>query len=143
MLGKQGWELLTNHDTILSRVFKAKYYPKEGFLEVKLGHNPSYVWHSIHASQVVVKHGLQWRLGKGDKINVRRQPWLREIDHSLIRTSMIHGKENIKMSDLINHETGSWHRELIHQIFCPRLVRPVELGVSSRKCVYVLEALLV
>jgi hypothetical protein len=53
MLGKQGWQLLTNQDTILSQVFKAKYYPKEGFLEAKLGHNPSYVWRSIHASQVV------------------------------------------------------------------------------------------
>jgi hypothetical protein len=113
-------------DTILSRVFKAKYYPKEGFLEAKLGHNPSYVWRSIHASQVVVKHGLRWWLGKGDKINVWRQPWLREIDNALITTSLIHGKENMKVSDLINHETRSWRRELIHQIFCPRDVAPIE-----------------
>jgi hypothetical protein len=58
MLGKQGWHLLTDQDTILSKVFKAKYYPKEGFLDAKLGHNPSYVWRSIQASQVVVKNGL-------------------------------------------------------------------------------------
>jgi hypothetical protein len=51
MLGKQGWHLVTNHDTILSKVFKAIYYMNEGFLEAKLGtHNPSYVWHSIHTS---------------------------------------------------------------------------------------------
>ncbi|PNX86605.1 ribonuclease H, partial [Trifolium pratense] len=84
MLGKQGWKLLTNHDTILSRVFKAKYYSKEGFLDAKLGHNPSYVWRSIHASQ-------------------NSQPY--------ITTTMVEGKENMKVSDLTDHNTGIWNRE--------------------------------
>jgi hypothetical protein len=43
MLRKQGWKLLTNPDTILFKVFKAKYYLMKGFLEAKLGHNPTYV----------------------------------------------------------------------------------------------------
>jgi hypothetical protein len=55
MPGKQCWHLVTNHDTILSKVFKAIYYLNEGFLEAKLGHNPSYVCRSIHTSQVIVK----------------------------------------------------------------------------------------
>jgi len=59
MLGKQGWRLETNHDTIVSRVFKAKYFPKGNFVDTKLGHNPSYVWRSIHASHVIVRGGLK------------------------------------------------------------------------------------
>jgi hypothetical protein len=70
MPGKQCWHLVTNHDTILSKVFKAIYYLNEGFLEAKLGHNPSYVWRSIHTSQVIVKRGLQWQIGNGERINV-------------------------------------------------------------------------
>jgi lambda repressor-like predicted transcriptional regulator len=50
MLGMQGWKLLANHDTILSKVFKAKYYQNARFIDATLGHNPSYVWCSIHAS---------------------------------------------------------------------------------------------
>jgi hypothetical protein len=41
MLWNQGWKLLSNPDTILFRVFKAKYYPMKGFLEAKLGHKPN------------------------------------------------------------------------------------------------------
>jgi hypothetical protein len=58
MIGKQSWHLLINPDTNLSRVFKAKYYAKIGFLEANLDHNPSYVWCCIHVSQVVVRRGL-------------------------------------------------------------------------------------
>jgi hypothetical protein len=54
VLGKRGWRLETNHDTKVERVFKAKYFPRGNFVDAKLGHNSSYVWHSIHASQVIV-----------------------------------------------------------------------------------------
>jgi hypothetical protein len=42
MLEKKGWHLVTNQDTILAKVFKAKYYPKDGFLDAKLGHKEDY-----------------------------------------------------------------------------------------------------
>ncbi|PNX78725.1 ribonuclease H, partial [Trifolium pratense] len=84
MLGKQGWHLLTNQDTILSKLFKPKYYSKEGFLDAKLGHNPSYVWRSIQASQVVIRSELRWRVGNGANIDVWRQPWLRNSDNSCV-----------------------------------------------------------
>ncbi|KAG4973812.1 hypothetical protein GLYMA_11G117000v4 [Glycine max] len=32
---------------------KPNIYPKGVFLDANLGHNPSLVWHSIHASQVL------------------------------------------------------------------------------------------
>jgi hypothetical protein len=48
MLGKQGWKLLTNLDAMVSKNFKAKYYPNGDFWELaSLGHNPSYIWRSI------------------------------------------------------------------------------------------------
>lgn len=50
--------------------FKEKYFPDVLFLDAKLGHNPSFIWLSIHASQIVVKEGIQWKLGSGHKIHV-------------------------------------------------------------------------
>lgn len=47
MLGKQGWRLMTNHNSLVSRIYKAPYYPNGNFLSVSLGSNPSYVWRSI------------------------------------------------------------------------------------------------
>lgn len=117
MLGKQGWHLLTNQDTILSRVFKAKYYPKSGFLEAKLGHNPSYVWRSIHASQVVVRRGLRWRIGNGNSINVWTHPWLRNDAYTHVTTDMIAGREEMRVAELMNETTGTWNIALIRQMF--------------------------
>jgi len=56
MLGKHGWRFFTNKDTIVVRVFKTKYFQEGNFLDAQLGSNPSFIWHSIYASQVVVKN---------------------------------------------------------------------------------------
>jgi hypothetical protein len=115
MLGKQDWKLLTNHDTTLAQVFKAKYYPNEGFLDAKLDHNPSYVWRSIHASQVVVRRGLRWRIGNGTNVRVWKQPWLRDDEQPLITTEVVEGMENLTVAELIDHETSTWNFQIIHR----------------------------
>lgn len=50
MLGKQAWHLATLTDTIVSRIFKAKYFPNVDFMGARLGHDPSFVWRSIQSS---------------------------------------------------------------------------------------------
>jgi len=54
MLGKQGWHLQTDSDSLLSKICKAQYYPNSSYLESKLGHNPSFVWRSKFSAKVVV-----------------------------------------------------------------------------------------
>jgi len=58
MLGKQGWHLQTNSESLVSRIFKARYYPNISYLDAKLGHNPSFVWRSILSAKVVVRQGV-------------------------------------------------------------------------------------
>jgi hypothetical protein len=125
MLGKQGCQLLTNQDTILSRVFKAKYYPKTGFLEANLGHNPSHAWRCIHVSQVVVRRGLRWRLGNGNSINVWKHPWLRNDNYTHVTTTMMVGREDMRVAELVNYETGTWNTDLIQQMFTHRDVAEI------------------
>jgi hypothetical protein len=43
LLGKQGWHLMTNQNSLVSRLFKAKYFLSCSFLNSKIGHNPSVV----------------------------------------------------------------------------------------------------
>jgi hypothetical protein len=57
MLGKQGWNLLTNQDTIVTRIFKARYFPDSDFLGALLGHYPSFIGRSIYTSQAIVRGG--------------------------------------------------------------------------------------
>lgn len=42
LLGKKGWKFLTNHDGFVTRLFKAKYFPRGDFLTSAVGHNPSF-----------------------------------------------------------------------------------------------------
>lgn len=65
MLGKIGWNCFSNPDTLLSRVFKAKYYLRGDFLNAQLGQSPSYAWRSIYSSHDIVKRGIYWQVGSG------------------------------------------------------------------------------
>lgn len=46
-LAKQGWRFMSNPNSLLARVIKAKYIPISKFLNTALGNNPFYVWKSI------------------------------------------------------------------------------------------------
>ncbi|CAN0905267.1 Transposon TX1 uncharacterized 149 kDa protein [Linum grandiflorum] len=70
MLGKQGWKLLTEPEALVSRVYKAKYFPKGDFFSAAGGGNPSYIWRSIRSTQQLLKRGIRWRLGDGNSVRV-------------------------------------------------------------------------
>ncbi|XP_074288312.1 uncharacterized protein LOC141613473 [Silene latifolia] len=42
LLGKQSWRLLTERDSLMTRVLRGKYFPAGSFLTAPLGSNPSY-----------------------------------------------------------------------------------------------------
>jgi len=113
MLGKLGWQFTTYNDATMTKIFKAKYCPNGDFLDAQLGHSPSYVWHSIHASQVLVRKGFQWRLDDGEKINIRSQPWLQAPTNYFVTTVAPWGLEDLNVSTLINHHEASWNINII------------------------------
>uniref|UniRef100_A0A803PR19 Reverse transcriptase domain-containing protein n=1 Tax=Cannabis sativa TaxID=3483 RepID=A0A803PR19_CANSA len=76
LLGKQGCRLLTHEQSLVSRVYKARYYPHGSFLTATLGSNPSFIWKSIFESQDLVKAGARIRIGSVNqlmKINQRER----------------------------------------------------------------------
>ena len=58
LLAKHGWRLLTNSNSLFSRVYKAKYFPHCSFTEATLGQSPSYAWRSLMAAQNIVQRGM-------------------------------------------------------------------------------------
>ena len=44
LLAKQGWRLQTMRNSLLYRLFKARYFPNSEFLQASIGSNPSYAW---------------------------------------------------------------------------------------------------
>ena len=78
LLAKQGWRLQSNLAPLFYCVYKAKYFPKCDFLEASLGRQPSFPWRSIWAAQDMVKRGLRWQVGDGEKAQVWKDKWLQQ-----------------------------------------------------------------
>lgn len=101
---------MTNHDIIVAKVFKAKYFLSVDFLDAQLGHNPSFVWRSIHASWVVVKEGLQWRISNDNSIHAWIQPWLKNGNNIYASSNHFNEDFDLKVGDLVDHNSCTWNK---------------------------------
>lgn len=70
MLGKQVWRVMTDDQSLIARLLKARYYSSVPFREAVLGSNPSYVWRSILEARDLVIAGSMIKVGTGESINV-------------------------------------------------------------------------
>ena len=113
LLGKHGWNLLSQPYSLVARLLKAKYYPHDGFFEAKLGHNPSFIWGSVWVARRVITTSSRWRLGNGTDVNVWPDPWIKDIQNFKPTTPIIEGLEDLKVVDLSNQHC--WNLELVGQ----------------------------
>jgi len=77
MIGKQAWKLISNPDSLITKLLKAKYFPHSDYFSASIGHNPSYVWRSFWSVRNYLKRGLKWSIGMGETISVWNQLWLK------------------------------------------------------------------
>ncbi|XP_058783721.1 uncharacterized mitochondrial protein AtMg00310-like [Vicia villosa] len=116
MLSKQAWRLMINPDNLVSRLYKARYFPNCDFLESAIGHNPSYVWRSIWSSKFVVRGGYRWSIGSGENISVWDHKWLYDSS-SLVNpwpdNSFV---AKLRVSDLMIPNSKHWNPTLISSL---------------------------
>ncbi|CAI8617453.1 unnamed protein product [Vicia faba] len=77
MVAKQGWFLMSKLHALVSRIFKARYFPKTSFFDANIGYNPSFIWRGIWKVREVLTLGYRWSIGGGSNIKVMNEPWLR------------------------------------------------------------------
>ena len=65
-----------NPDSLVARIYKARYYPHGDVLQAKLGSSPSYAWRSIKSGLEVIKRGTRWRVGNGNLIHIWEDKWM-------------------------------------------------------------------
>ena len=65
MLGKHGWNIISNPDALACRVLKAKYFISDDLFSTQLGSNPSHVWKRIWSSIPTLVEACRWRIRDG------------------------------------------------------------------------------
>lgn len=110
---------MSKPNSLVSRVFKARYYPNTNFLEARMGDNPSYIWRSIMEAQGLVTAGIRWRVGSGESIGVLRQPWLVESDNPYI-ISVSPSLNNASVASLIDMNCREWDQDILKDLFNDR-----------------------
>ncbi|CAN1325750.1 LINE-1 retrotransposable element ORF2 protein [Linum perenne] len=120
LLGKQGWKLLSNPDALVTKVYKAKYFPHRDFLSDEEVNNPSVVWRSISRAQVVIRQGYRWRIGSDSSLKVWNRPWLMDKANFFVETPTVAGMEELTVGELCIPGLGEWDIELIDDLFNPR-----------------------
>ncbi|XP_042939551.1 uncharacterized protein LOC122274591 [Carya illinoinensis] len=138
MFSKQSWRMLQDPTSLVTRVYKQKYFSKVGLLESNLGSAPSYAWRSIHAGLAMLKKGLLWRVGNGTSINLWKEKWIPTLPSQQI--SSIRGNDVWceVVSDLIDPNLKTWREDLLQELFSNQEIEaiktiPISLGGREDK----------
>ena len=113
MLAKQGWRLLKNHESLMFKCFKARYFPRYNFLHAKDSPNSSFVWKSMVSALPILKSGCCWRVGNGESIEATMDKWIPNNPSNKI-LHPVHGmEEGWRVPDLIDWGIHGWKRDII------------------------------
>ncbi|KAE8709925.1 hypothetical protein F3Y22_tig00110328pilonHSYRG00885 [Hibiscus syriacus] len=93
-------------------VLQARYYSGGGFLNSRLGSNPSYIWHSLWSAHGLIEQWFRWRIGNGERMNIWNDPWLSGLGDRRNRRRTIYTNYTT-VSDLIDHHTSTWKRDVL------------------------------
>ncbi|XP_071723825.1 uncharacterized protein [Rutidosis leptorrhynchoides] len=126
MLAKQGWRILQNPNSLLSRSLKAKYFPFSSFFEANLENNPSLTWRSILKGRDTLFKGGIWRVANGKSIRIREDSWHPTVSLSSHHYEAFHGRGIRRISQVLNQER-TWNTGLLRSIVGDQLAPSIPL----------------
>ncbi|XP_024171861.1 uncharacterized protein LOC112177844 [Rosa chinensis] len=110
LLAKQAWRVLCNPNSLIARIYKARYFPTETFWTVDLHPSPSYSWRSIFSTRELLQQSAYWQIGNGVNVNIWSDSWIPNLQN---------GKPDINEAALA--EVDIWRHKWIPDTFprCP------------------------
>lgn len=100
MLGKQGWRLITNPESLCAKVLKGRYYHDSDFMQATRKRHASSTWRAIMVGREALQIGLIKRVVDGNLTEIWRDRWISDhFDGRLITTQVNQNLETV--SDLL------------------------------------------
>ena len=134
LLAKQGWRLTQCHDSLLFKVYKAKYFLHTSFLEASVPNHSSFAWRNITRGRDLLIQVSRWRLGNGSLINIWTDKWLpSETNQKVCSPRMVLPAE-ATVANLMDFSTpqSRWKDFLIDSIFFPfeaSIIKTIPLSI--------------
>ncbi|XP_045831384.1 uncharacterized protein LOC123922735 [Trifolium pratense] len=119
LLAKQGWRLITNPNSLVAQVLKAKYYPNEDFLKAKHKQSMSYTWRSIMQARWILIKGSYWSIGSGQDVNIWEDNWIQQKGNSHRGRPKPNNLNLQKVRELMDPDCNEWNEGIINQVFSP------------------------
>ena len=134
MLGKQDWRLLSNPDSLVAHILKARYYLLSSFGKAVVGSNHNYTWRSIMAAHIVIIQGSRIQIGNGCQTMIGGSPWLPDLDHGYDTTLLPDVIVNAPVSSLMTPGQHNWDLDVLADIFNDRdRALITQIPLSSRR----------
>jgi len=125
MLGKQGWKFQKEPGSLVSRIFKARYFPNKSYLTATIGYNPSYVWCSILRARFIVRGGPRWSIGHGNRIPILNELWLlngETIPSNILGANYV---SHASVNSLMDPHFKRWNEPVVRQVFSEDLASKI------------------
>ena len=134
LLGKQVWRLIHNTDSLLYKVFKARYFPRCTIMDVEVSLNGSYAWQSILKARHVISMGATWRIGNGESVFIRGDRWLPDPHSNKVISPQKNFPGNTRVCALLEEDGSRWLTERVTEEFLPHEAQIIlSIPLSSRR----------
>lgn len=118
LLAKQVWRLFHQKETLLYKVFKAKFFLEGCIFDASVLSKCSYVWRSILQAREAIQKGAIWRVGDGASIKVWDHRWLPDMSNSKVLSPR--GTSPITLiKELLVPNSYRWGMDLLDSTFVP------------------------
>jgi hypothetical protein len=133
LLAKQYWRLMQCKDSLLFKVFSAKFFPTGNILEASNKTTSSFAWRSILKAKELILMGTSWRVGDGTQIAIKNTKWLLDEGHRKVISPVTALPPDAKVKDLIHGSPPAWNTNLIHTLFLPYDAEAIlKIPISAR-----------
>ena len=120
LLAKQGWQIQKNPNSLVHKVFKAKYFTETPFMKAQMGKRSSYIWRSILFAREVIKMGSRWVIGNGRRVHIWNDKWIPMANmYKVISPKVQISRRGEMVSCLLDEESKGWNVDLIRTKFLP------------------------
>lgn len=117
LLGKYIWNFLHNPNTLVARLFKARYFPRTNVLKSAKGHGISFIWKGIWTAKEELGNGFRWVMGDGANIIATKDQWLKKKPNFRVTQHPIYEGRTETVASLFLPGEKKWNINLVKELF--------------------------